>query len=130
MLDLRFINNKFNEIIEGKIEGIQAIDRADLYDNGDVFYMNGNDGTDFDYNVNDRTCEFYVFLKEGDGYIKAYHTLNKVVFYVYDRNDPYNGKAKRIEIKSKYGLTKVCDALSENFDQKGKYDKKVENWVF
>ena len=29
-----------------------------LIDNGAIYYMNGNDGTDFDFSMNDRTCEF------------------------------------------------------------------------
>lgn len=29
-----------------------------LIENGVVYYMNGNDGTSFDFDMNDRTCEF------------------------------------------------------------------------
>lgn len=130
MLDLKFIRNKFDEIIDGKIEGVKAIDRAELYDNGAVFYMNGNDGTDFDYNANQSSCEFYVFLSNGNGYIKAYHLDHKVLFYIYDRENPFNGECQEIEIESKYSLGKVCKTLYKELDQKGKYDKKIENWSF
>lgn len=27
-----------------------------LIENGTIFYMNGNDGTNFDFDMNDRTC--------------------------------------------------------------------------
>ena len=36
----------------------------ELLDNdGKIYYMNGNDGTDFDWDWNDRLCEFVVFGK-------------------------------------------------------------------
>ena len=37
-----------------------------LIDNGAIYYMNGNDGTDFDFEMNDRTCEFMSFYKSSD----------------------------------------------------------------
>ena len=42
-----------------------------------ILYRNGNDGTRFDWVVNNRTCEFFVFYDTGEdalGYIKAYVT--------------------------------------------------------
>lgn len=39
--------------------------------NGAIYYMNGNDSTPFDWNCNDRLCEFYVFHKNEMGFIKA-----------------------------------------------------------
>ena len=37
---------------------------------GKIYYMNGNDGTDFDWKCNGRTCEFMVFNDNEMGYIK------------------------------------------------------------
>lgn len=45
------------------------IDRNELYNQGAVYYCNGNDGTWFDYMANGRTCEFYVYWKNRDGAI-------------------------------------------------------------
>ena len=42
----------------------------DLDKNGAIYYMNGNDGTDFDWNANDRCCEFYMFHSNEIGFIK------------------------------------------------------------
>ena len=39
---------------------------------GKIYYMNGNDGTDFDWEANDRLCEFMVFHENEYGYIKNY----------------------------------------------------------
>ena len=37
---------------------------------GKIYYMNGNDGTDFDWKCNERICEFMVFHENEMGYIK------------------------------------------------------------
>ena len=82
-------------IIE-KIKGVFAdirekcplIKDEDLRDNGAIFYMNGNDGTDYDWNVNDCTSEFYVFHDNKAGFIKLY--VNKgdtYTAYVYPNGE-------------------------------------------
>ena len=43
-----------------------------LDSNGAIYYMNGNDSTPFDWNCNNRLCEFYVFHKNEIGFIKAF----------------------------------------------------------
>lgn len=65
----------------------------DLYGQGDIFYMNGNDGTDFDWNTNERTSEFYVYHSNEIGFIKLF--VNKddtYTAYVYP-----NGEMKSVE---------------------------------
>ena len=67
------------EIIE-KIKAVFAdirnryphITDEDLDKNGAIYYMNGNDGTDFDWKVNDNCCEFYMFHSNEIGFIKVY----------------------------------------------------------
>lgn len=44
----------------------------DLHSNGAIFYMNGNDGTDFDWNINNRCCEFYMYHSNEIGFIKLF----------------------------------------------------------
>ena len=51
-------------------EKYPLISDEDLHSNGAIFYMNGNDGTDFDWNTNDRCCEFYMFHSNEVGFIK------------------------------------------------------------
>ena len=60
----------------------------DLYNNGAIFYMNGNDGTDFDWNANEHTSEFYMFHENEIGFIKLY--VNKgdtYTAYVYPNGE-------------------------------------------
>ena len=39
--------------------------------NGAIHYMNSNDNTFFDWNCNNRLCEFFIFYKNEVGFIKA-----------------------------------------------------------
>ena len=60
----------------------------DLHNNGAIFYMNGNDGTDFDWNANDHTSEFYIYHENEIGFIKLY--VNKgdtYTAYVYPNGE-------------------------------------------
>lgn len=73
------------EKICGKFDAIITkynINRDDLYGGGKIYYMNANDGTEFDWKMNDHACEFYIFFAnergfckiyaESDGYIRGY----------------------------------------------------------
>ena len=42
------------------------VKKSDLEKNGAVFYMNGNNGTEFDWYVNDRLPAFMVFYNDAD----------------------------------------------------------------
>lgn len=56
-----------------------------LVDGGDIYYMNGNDGTEFDWFANDMCCEFYVFYNSTEkGFIKVIVKKNDTIHgYVY-----------------------------------------------
>lgn len=62
------IKNVFVEIREK----YPLITDEDLHSNGAIFYMNGNDGTDFDWNANEHTSEFYIYHENEIGFIKLY----------------------------------------------------------
>ena len=56
-----------------------------LDDNGAIYYMNGNEGTPFDWKVNGRLCEFFIYHKNEAGFIKTYiHKDNTFLVYVYE----------------------------------------------
>ena len=50
-----------NESIENYLIDV---DRTMLEESGKVYYMNGDDGTLFDWNMNNRLCEFMVFYDD------------------------------------------------------------------
>ena len=65
----------------------------DLDKDGAIYYMNGNDGTDFDWNANNNTSEFYMYHANEIGFIKLY--VNKgdtYTAYVYP-----NGEMRAVE---------------------------------
>ena len=69
-------------------EKYPLITDEDLDKNGAIYYMNGNDGTDFDWNANDRCCEFYMFHSNEIGFIKLF--VNKgdtYTAYVYPNGE-------------------------------------------
>ena len=56
-----------------------------LDSNGAIYYMNGNDSTSFDWNCNNRLCEFYVYHKNEIGFIKAFvNSDNTIDMYIYE----------------------------------------------
>lgn len=63
-----------------------------------IFYMNGNDSTSFDWNVNDMLCEFYLFYKDSEmGFVKAIVNKNDTINgYVY-KNKEYRSIETRPE---------------------------------
>ena len=49
------LKSKINEIVD------KYNVRSKLLENGAIYYMNGNDGTDFDWQVNNHLCEFFTY---------------------------------------------------------------------
>lgn len=61
----------------------------------DVIYANGNDGTDFDWYVNGRTCEFMCYYEEEPywGYLKVWlDKTGTIEGRVYTHDDIHHGK--------------------------------------
>ena len=66
------IIEKIKNVFEDIREKYPLITDEDLHSNGAIFYMNGNDGTDFDWDANDHTSEFYMYHENEIGFIKLY----------------------------------------------------------
>lgn len=61
-----------------------------IYDNGAIYYMNRRDGTKFDWNWNNRLCEFCVFHKNEMGFIKAFvNADNSIEVCIYEDGGMY-----------------------------------------
>lgn len=102
-----------------------------LYTNGAIHYMNGNDSTPFDWNCNNRLCEFFIFHKNEMGFIKAFvNSDNTIDMYIYETDDAmqpngtinydsgfcdeYNKNAITIYAKDLNGLFKYGMILKES----------------
>lgn len=94
-------NNYYEEVLDAVVEYIRDAIKANPIKDGNkalpsIYYMNGNDGTDFDWVMNDRTCEFFVFYdtEANMGYVKAYVTRDgNIEGYVWDTERRTGGVA-------------------------------------
>ena len=87
------------QIIEAKIKSYFEKARAKMPDvtdemlcgNGEIYYMNGNDGTFFDWCCNERLCEFFMFFKSTEmGFIKVFvNNDDTITGYMYKENYNY-----------------------------------------
>ena len=95
---------------------------------GKIYYMNGNDGTDFDWDMNDRLCEFMVFHENEFGYIKmCVNKDNTIDVYVF----PDGGWHPMFTIKRTY-RGNVCafkDYMMDNFDACDIWDESIDKFL-
>lgn len=103
-----------------------------LIENGTVFYMNGNDGTGFDFSMNDRTCEFMSFYKSTEyGFFKIFVTRSGLIDgYAYLEDGL--GEAIRLEPKhvGEKEAKEFARALQLYADNLKKWDCNIEDIVF
>ncbi len=84
------ILSKIKEMIDSNLKSyLPHVKISDLENDGAVYYMNGRDGTEFDWYVNDKLPPFMVFYKDGKnlGAIKfLLYNDRSVEMYIYDEN--------------------------------------------
>jgi len=122
---MKEIIGRFNSLIEEK-----GVDTNDLLDNGKIYYMNANDGTDFDWCMNNRTCEFMMFYKETNlGFAKL--MVNKegsIDGYIWA--DEGRAQGKPIETKNRISPSEAkefCRLMYTIADRKFLYDEPIDN---
>lgn len=80
-----------------------------LDDNGAIWYANGNDGTEFDWQVNRHTCEFMIYYKKSQlGFIKVYVSDEGEIFGWLYLDE---GKAKPEELPGEKMSIEEAEAL-------------------
>lgn len=84
------ILNKIKELIHSNLESyLPHVNINDLEKDGAVYYMNGRDGTEFDWYVNDKLPPFMVFYNDEKnmGAVKLLLYSDKSIeVYLYDEN--------------------------------------------
>lgn len=113
---LGFIKMLFEDIIQK-----YNIDKTKLLNNGGIVYANANDGTLFDYQVNNCLCEFMIYYDTQWGAIKISVCREKIYIYIYDYVD-YFKPYETIKIQNPYDLQSWAYYMHNNFDKKGKWD--------
>lgn len=124
------ILSQVEKIMHGALkEKLPEISLSDLEDNGAVFYMNGKNGTAFDWYVNDHLPCFFMFYgdKENLGAVKAmlYNDCNMSV-YVYGEK----GHAQPVELNYDIDtdakkLFDLAVLLTDNADNKKVWDADI-----
>jgi hypothetical protein len=103
-----------------------------LLEDGKIHYMNGNDGTDFDWGANEMTCEFMVFYKETEyGFIKVnVYKDDTISGYVYlEKGFGVPIKLEPEELDDKEALH-LASLLYLQADKKDIYDETIDKIDF
>ena len=100
----------------------------ELEKGGQITYANGNDGTDFDWEANDRLCEFGYGVKSGD--VWAFKLLLDRWGYAEIYCYPH-GEAQSVEKLEKQLMTEeeaedLKYLMKRHADNKGRYDCTLE----
>ena len=121
------------EVIKQEFDGLKAkygLKNEELVADGAVHYMNGNDGTDFDWAANDRVCEFVVFYKASEmgALIVKYNKDGTETVYFYKDGD---WKPTAEEVKAcPFDVAELAGYLYGTFDQHNIWDQPITDWNF
>lgn len=95
---------------------------------GKIYYMNGNDGTDFDWKCNERVCEFMVFHENEMGYIKLM-VYNDSLIRIYVYADGGMHPTKELERHYYKNPLELANFLYRTFDMDDLYDEPIEDYM-
>ena len=94
------------------------IEKEELERNGVIIYANGNDGTDFDWDVNNRSCEFGYGVK--DGSVWAFKLLvdssGDGTIYCYPHGEMKPVETIRTVLMDKYEAEELKNIMLETAD--------------
>lgn len=123
---------KINEIIKSELKNdMPNIETSELEEEGKIYYMNGNNGTLFDYNVNEKLPDFMCFYKDGTcGIIKL--RINKdasahIYLYNYGEMSPFLDK----DLPNQFSKDEIFDLaiiLNKIMDENGIFDKSANDY--
>lgn len=125
------ILNEIKEIIKKNInEYLPEVKPSDLEENGTVYYMNGKNGTEFDWYVNEHLPSFMVFYNDEQNLGAAkllIYANGKVVLYLYE--DKGNKLIKEIETSIEIiedELFKLAVILKNETEDKDILDESID----
>lgn len=108
-----------------------------LCDEGDgekIYYMNGNDGTYFDWNANGRLCEFFMFYKSTEmGFIKVFVNSNDTMTgYMFKEEYSYGDEPIELEPVRLNKEDALCFAalMQTIADDRSLFDKPISQLDF
>lgn len=128
------ILNEIKEIIKQNInEYLPEVKPSDLEENGTVYYMNGKNGTEFDWYVNEHLPSFMVFYNDEQnlGAVKlSIYTDGGVVLYIY--GDKGNKVIKEVQTSIEVAeneLFNLAVILRSEADEKSVWDASIDKII-
>ena len=121
------IKEMINKSISEYLPDVQS---GDLEENGNIYYMNGKNGTEFDWYVNEHISDFMVFYNDEKNLGAVKLTLyidGKVLVYIY--GDKGNTLAKKIETSisiTEQEMLTLATILKKGADDKRILDKGID----
>ncbi len=109
-------------------ENLVGVRPEDLEENGKTYYMNDQNGTIFDWTMNDHASALMRFYNDGIGAIKTLiHSNGNVISYFYDTTPDHRYMGEKVDkISKKDALVLTC-FLYFNADEKGRYGKSLDD---
>ena len=120
--------NRIIQIADATIKrNLPQISKSDLEENGKVYYMNGDDGTAFDWQMNGRLCEFMMFYNQSHmGAVKINVLENgEVDIYTFEDKAPKAFKTEKEQIEPNEVLT-LAVLMNKIADEKDIFDKAID----
>ena len=120
------IKEMINKSISEYLPDVQS---GDLEENGNIYYMNGKNGTEFDWYVNEHISDFMVFYNDEKnlGAVKfTLYTDGKIIILVY--GDKGNTVAHKIETSiniTEQEMLNLAVILKKEADDKRIFDKGI-----
>ena len=123
--------SEIKEIINKSIiEYLPDVQSSDLEENGSIYYMNGKNGTEFDWYVNEHISDFMVFYNDEKNLGAVKFTLyadGTVLIYIY--GDKGNTVAQKIETSiniTEQEMLNLAVILKKAADDKRIFDKGID----
>lgn len=128
---MKKILDEIVKIINDNIkEFLPDVKKEDLEENGAIYYMNGKNGTEWDYYVNEHLSPFMVFYNTKDklGAVKlSIYPDGYGTIYLYNDNGKNVCKTKNIKINTtKEELLKFATLLKIQMDDKSIWDSNID----
>lgn len=105
------------------------IKRENLEGNGSIYYMNGKNGTEFDWFVNNKVSDFFVFYNDAEnmGAVKLnLYCDGDVILYIYDDNGHHLKEEINASIEvSSEDLVKLVVLLKTTMDDQLIWDAEI-----
>ncbi len=127
----KLLTDIHNIIAENLKEYLPNVDKGNLEENGTVYYMNGKNGTEFDWYVNNKISDFMVFYNDENnlGAIKlTLYDKENISLYIYDNKGKTLVKEVNtyIEVDEKE-LFQLAIILKNEADDKHLWDASIDS---